>query len=215
MKAEEAATRIKEAGIIAILRGAYSERQVVEIAETLQGAGVFAIEVTLNSNEALSRIELLRQRFPELLVGAGTVRDLEETSAALNAGAHFLVSPNLDRESVACSIETNVLHIPGIFTATEAQVASASGCRMVKLFPASAVGPEYLAALRAPLDDIDFVPTGGITHGNVPEYIAAGAVAVGVGSSLVAQPGQDEQELRERALAFTAALTRARSAGAT
>lgn len=213
-KQPDTAEKIKRAGIIAIIRGGYSEDQVEEIAETLAEAGVSVLEVTLNSAGALQHIELLRNRFPQLLIGAGTVRDRAETARALEAGAQFLVSPNFDAASVALSQDAGILHLPGIFTASEAQAAFTHGCRMVKLFPADAVGPSYLKALRAPLDKIEFVPTGGITTGNVADYVSAGAVAIGVGSALVGAPGQERGELASRAREFVAALASARSGNA-
>jgi 2-dehydro-3-deoxyphosphogluconate aldolase/(4S)-4-hydroxy-2-oxoglutarate aldolase len=141
-----------------------------------------------------------------MLIGAGTVRTLEEVNAALDAGAQFLVSPNFDPASVARSREAGVLHLPGVFTASEAQAAYAAGCQMVKLFPADALGPRYLKALRAPLNDIDFVPTGGIEAANIADFVRAGAVAFGVGSSLVKSADQDLADLREKAARLAAAF---------
>ncbi|MEX2541650.1 MAG: bifunctional 4-hydroxy-2-oxoglutarate aldolase/2-dehydro-3-deoxy-phosphogluconate aldolase [Trueperaceae bacterium] len=206
------AERVKETGIIAIVRGDYSESQVVTIAETLARTGIFALEVTLNSRDALRHLELLRKRFPDLLIGAGTVRESAEATSAIAAGAQFLVSPNFDRDSVSLSLQAGVLHLPGVFTATEAQTAYAHGCHLVKLFPADVNGPSYLKALRAPLDRIGFVPTGGITPDNLGDYVTAGAVALGAGSALVGAPGQDPAELAARAKAFVSTLASARSA---
>lgn len=205
-----AAEAIKESGLIAIIRGDYSESQVSSIAETLSEAGVLALEVTLNSAGALRHIEMIQERFPQLLTGAGTVRTADETSEALAAGAHFLVSPNFDRDSIALSREAGILHLPGVFTASEAQTANAFGCSMVKLFPAEINGPAYLKSLRAPLDQIEFVPTGGINPLNVAEYVAAGAVALGVGSALVGPPGEDPAVLAAKANALVTALAAAR-----
>lgn len=207
---QNAADRLKQVGIIAIIRGDYSEKQLLGITETLEQGGIPTLEVTLNSADALRHIATIRSRFPDVLVGAGTVRDAGETRAARAAGAQFLVSPNYDPESIAESTRSQVLHLPGVFTASEAQEAFSQGCRMVKLFPSALLGPGYLKALRAPLDRIEFIPTGGITPENLAEYVEAGAVAVGVGSSLVGKPGQDLAELGARAKAFTSALSSAR-----
>jgi len=155
-------------------------------------------------------LSYLRKRFPQLLIGAGTVRNPADVFSAVKAGAQFLVSPNLEAESVALSRKAGVLHLSGVFTATEAQAAFAQGCQMVKPFPASVVGSNYLKALRAPLGHIGFLPTGGITPGSVADYVAAGAVALGVGSVLVGAPGLDPSELTARANAFTVALSKAR-----
>ncbi len=181
------------------------------VAEALLRGGVSIVEITLNSRAALQGIDLLRGRVgDQMLVGAGTVRTAVEVGQALEAGAQFLVSPNFDPASVARSREADVLHLPGIFTATEAQMAFAAGCRMVKLFPADALGPAYLKALRAPLNDIEFVPTGGIDANNLADYIKVGAVAFGVGSSLVTNPQQDPAELTGRAAQLAAVLQQAR-----
>ncbi|MEM8483983.1 MAG: bifunctional 4-hydroxy-2-oxoglutarate aldolase/2-dehydro-3-deoxy-phosphogluconate aldolase [Bacteroidota bacterium] len=193
-------TRIKETGIIAIIRGAFDEAQVLEIAETLTKGGVEAIEVTLNSTDALARISKLRETLAtSAVIGAGTVRTALQAQQAIDAGAQFLVSPNLDLESVAVAKAAGIPHLPGVFTGSEAQTAHAAGCKMVKLFPAHMLGPAYLKALRAPLDDIGFVPTGGISAHNVGDYIKAGAVAVGVGSALVQGADMDRDELLSRA----------------
>ena len=203
----KAATQIRQTGIIAIIRGDFPFERLLAIAGAIAEGGVSVVEVTLNSRGALEGIAALRrQAGDDMLIGAGTVRTLEEVNAALDAGAQFLVSPNFDPASVARSQEVGVLHLPGVFTASEAQTAYAAGCQMVKLFPADALGPRYLKALRAPLNDIDFVPTGGIEAANIVEYVRAGAVAFGVGSSLVKSADQDLADLREKAAILAAAF---------
>jgi 2-dehydro-3-deoxyphosphogluconate aldolase/(4S)-4-hydroxy-2-oxoglutarate aldolase len=121
----------------------------------------------------------------QLLLGAGTVRDRGDVERAIGAGAQFLVSPNVDEKSIQESAGRGMLHIPGVFTPTESQVAFRSGCRLQKLYPANFLGPPYLKAIKAPLDDIDFIPTGGVSESNIGEYIHAGAAAVAVGSTLI------------------------------
>jgi 2-dehydro-3-deoxyphosphogluconate aldolase/(4S)-4-hydroxy-2-oxoglutarate aldolase len=203
----KAATQIRQTGIIAIIRGDFPFERLLAIAGAIAEGGVSVVEVTLNSRGALEGIAALRrQAGDDMLIGAGTVRTLEEVNAALDAGAQFLVSPNFDPASVARSQEVGVLHLPGVFTASEAQAAYAAGCQMVKLFPADALGPRYLKALRAPLNDIDFVPTGGIEAANIADFVRAGAVAFGVGSSLVKSADQDLADLREKAARLAAAF---------
>ncbi|CAG0975607.1 partial 2-dehydro-3-deoxyphosphogluconate aldolase / (4S)-4-hydroxy-2-oxoglutarate aldolase, partial [Anaerolineae bacterium] len=120
--------------------------------------------------------------------GAGTIRRVAHVDEALALGAQFIVSPNFDPASVARSQAANVLHLPGVATPTEAETAFAAGCAMLKLFPADVLGgPTYLKAIRAPLDDIAFVPTGGIEPGNAGLYRRAGAAALGLGGSLVSR----------------------------
>jgi Entner-Doudoroff aldolase len=204
--AQGTAEFIRQTGLIAILRGDFALDQMRRIGEVLLAEAVSVMEVTLNSADALDAIARLQKQFGgRLLIGAGTVRTAPQVEAALNAGAHFIVSPNLDPASIQTSQAHDVLHLPGVFTASEAQAAFALGCRMVKLFPAEALGPAYLRALRAPLDDIEFVPTGGVTAGNLAEYVRAGAVAVGIGSALITGPHQSMDEVQSRAAQLRAA----------
>lgn len=206
-KVEQVSAQIKRGGIIAVLRGDFPVEQVLRVAATLVEAGLWIVEVTLNSSDALAAIAALRRHFDEgsLLVGAGTVRTADQVTAAIAAGAQFSVAPNFDPAAVARAQAAGSLHIPGVFTPTEAQRAFAAGCRLLKLFPADALGPAYLKALRAPLNDVEFVPTGGVSAENLAAYVRAGAVAVGVGGALVAGPQQPLAELAGRARALRAA----------
>jgi 2-dehydro-3-deoxyphosphogluconate aldolase/(4S)-4-hydroxy-2-oxoglutarate aldolase len=140
-----------------------------------------------------------------MLIGAGTVRYASQVHPAQEAGAQFIVSPNFDADTAARARSAGLLHLPGVFTATEAQTAFSAGCGLLKLFPADTVGPAYLKALRAPLDDVEFVPTGGINVDNIGAYRQAGAVAVGLGSQLIAGRQQASDELTARAKALRAA----------
>lgn len=198
---ETTAARIRQTGIIAIFRGNFLLDEIERMAAALLSGGVSVLEITLNSRAALDAVQSLRSHAPaDLLVGAGTVRTAEQVEQAVNAGAQFIVSPNFDPASVAYSLANHTLHLPGVATPTEAQNAFAAGCRMVKLFPADVLGgTAYLKALRAPLDDIAFVPTGGIGLDNIADYRRAGAAAVGVGSSLISEKNTSPEEIRRRA----------------
>jgi 2-dehydro-3-deoxyphosphogluconate aldolase/(4S)-4-hydroxy-2-oxoglutarate aldolase len=199
----KALQQIESQGVIAIVRGQYSLDQLLAIGETLAGAGVHILEITLNTSNVLAAIEQLRLRYDDaILVGAGTVRTAAQLQEAMNAGARFSVAPNFDAEAVALAQANNFLHLPGVFTATEAETAVRAGCRLLKLFPSDMLGPRYLKALRAPLDDIQFVPTGGISAANIGDYRRAGAFACGIGSALVSNPAQSVSELAERARAL-------------
>lgn len=202
---------IQEAGLIAIIRGDYSIKRMVQIGEALHDGGVTAVEITLNSTAALEGIAALRDAAPpDMLVGAGTVRTAAEVQAAIDAGAQFLISPNFDPDSVTISRQAGILHLPGVFTASEVQAAFAAGCKMVKLFPADMLGPAYIKALRAPLNDVLFVPTGGINADTIGAYVQAGAAAFGVGSALVQGPDQPLEMITERARELVKALQKAR-----
>ena len=209
----QAVARIKEAGLIAILRGDFPQEQLLRIGETLRDAGIQVMEVTLNSTGALKGIHALRDHFGnDLLVGAGTVRTEENAMRALDAGASFFVSPNFDPTSFRYSLKFDVLHLPGVLTPTEAETAHRAGAKLLKLFPADAFGPSYLKALQAPMNDLQFVPTGGIDKDNLAAYVHAGAVAFGIGSALIRDPGEDLKVLEGRAQALVRAFAEARDA---
>jgi 2-dehydro-3-deoxyphosphogluconate aldolase/(4S)-4-hydroxy-2-oxoglutarate aldolase len=200
---ENTSQRLKQAGLIAILRGDFSVDELLRIGEALLAGMVTAMEVTLNSPSALQALPQLRERFgDDMLVGAGTVRDSSLARRAVEAGAQFMVAPNFEAETVAVAHSQGVLHLPGVFTATEAQSAFAAGSRILKLFPMEFFGPAYLRALRAPLDDVDFVPTGGVSLENIGEYARAGAAAVGLGGRLVTGREQTSADLTARAAAL-------------
>lgn len=208
---EQTTARMKADGIVAIVRGDYGEADIMRMGEALLNGKIALIEVTLNTRGALESIPMLRKQFGDaMLVGAGTVRTVEQVKQAFDAGAQFIVSPNFDPASVARSLADDLLHLPGVATPTEAQNAFAAGCKTLKLFPVDVLGgAAYLKALRAPLNDIDFVPTGGISVDNIAEYAHAGAVGVGLGSSLVAKDWTPEI-LTSRGLALRAAWDGAR-----
>jgi 2-dehydro-3-deoxyphosphogluconate aldolase/(4S)-4-hydroxy-2-oxoglutarate aldolase len=210
---EAASEKIRQNGIIAILRGDFSVEDMIRIGEALLKGTVTVMEVTLNSPAALTALPRLRKQFgDEMLVGAGTVRDVDQARAAREAGAQFIVSPNFDAESVSFARMNGLLHLPGVFTATEAQTAFAAGCRMLKLFPMEVGGPAYLKAIRAPLNDIDFVPTGGVSLENIADYARAGAIAVGLGSKLVLNREQFSNDLTARAEALRQAWEQGKNA---
>lgn len=177
-------TRVRNEGLVAIVRGGYSLPEIIAIADAMLAAPLPLLEITMNTPDALTAIQTLRQRYDDsMAIGAGTVRTADQAAAAIEAGAEFLVSPCLDPASVRVAVEADVLFLPGIFTPTEAQQAFQLDCTMVKLFPCP--NPAYLKAVKAPLSDMEFVPTGGIDADNIGSYRQAGAAGVGIGSSLV------------------------------
>ncbi len=199
---DRAGAIIRDTGIIAIVRGHFDLAEMLKIGEALWSAHISVMEITLNSRGALSAVAPLRQHLSQMLVGVGTVRSVLQVNQAIEAGAQFIVSPSFDAASVARSQALGVLHLPGVMTPTEAQTAFAAGCRMLKLFPADSLGPAYLKALRAPLDDIEFVPTGGVAVENVGHWRRAGAVAVAIGSALVSDSMRGFEEVHRRAKLF-------------
>ena len=200
---EQMARRVQDDGIVAIVRGDFPAQKILEIGDALLAAPVLVMEVTLNTPGALELIRMLRDRFGEnIYIGAGTVRTADQFDAATAAGAQFTVAPGLNPAVVTQARKADILHIPGVYTATEAETACAAGSRLLKLFPANIGGPAYLKALRAPLDDVQFVPTGGIGPDNATAWATAGAAALGVGSSLVTGPHQPMADLIQRARAL-------------
>jgi 2-dehydro-3-deoxyphosphogluconate aldolase/(4S)-4-hydroxy-2-oxoglutarate aldolase len=190
--------------VIAIGRNLDPER-ALRIGQVLAATGVPAFEVTLQGAGALDAIRDLSDRLGErLLVGAGTVLDLEGAEAAVGAGARFLVMPVTDVAIVRWAVERGVPVFPGALSPTEVLTAWRAGASAVKLFPASVGGPALLRELRGPLPDIPLMPTGGVTAENAGALIGAGAVAVGVGSWLTGAP--DDASLRARATALMAAV---------
>jgi 2-dehydro-3-deoxyphosphogluconate aldolase / (4S)-4-hydroxy-2-oxoglutarate aldolase len=204
---------ICRAGIIAVLRGDFSVDGYLRAAEALLAGGVRLIEVTLDGPAALVAIPQLRQRSgSDAIIGAGTVRCVADAQRAIGSGAEFLVSPNLDEDTVLLARTHGLLHLPGVLTPTEAARALTIGCTMVKLFPAEPLGPGYLRALRGPLPELAYVPTGGLAAHHVPGYVAAGAAALGFGSELVYGPQQQTGDIEARARRLAAALNEARAA---
>jgi len=189
--------------VIAIGRNLDPER-ALRIGEALAECGVPAFEVTLQGPAALDAIRELRARLGDrLVVGAGTVLDVAGATAAVDAGAAFLVMPVTDVDVVGWAAERDVPVFPGALSPTEVLTAWRAGASAIKLFPASVGGPALLRELRGPFPDIPLMPTGGVTADNARALIDAGAVAVGVGSWLVGAP--DAGTLRARATALMAA----------
>lgn len=193
---------IEEGRIIAILRGDFEGREE-EIVSALVDGGITAVEVTLNSPDALKSIDRLARGFgSRIAVGAGTVLTVGEVVRAAGAGARFIVSPNRDTRVIAETRRLNLVSLPGCFTPSEIVEALDAGADAVKIFPADTLGPAYIRAVRAPLGAVRLVPTGGVTPEKAREYFAAGAWAVGVGSELLRREfwsGPDLEPLRQRA----------------
>lgn len=175
---------ILENKIVAIIRGAEA-KDVLKIARALQAGGVKSLEITMNSPSALKVIEEISDQMgDQVLVGAGTVLDPETARAAILAGAKFVLSPTVHLETIKMTNRYGAVSIPGAFTPTEILTAYENGADIVKVFPAS-MGPSFIKDLRGPLPHIPMLPTGGVTLSNVAEFMKAGAVGCGIGSSLV------------------------------
>lgn len=174
--------------IVAILRHVPVDK-IKSTVQSLSKGGIKLIEVTMNSERASHSIHQLRNHNNELdlVIGAGTVLNIEMAKEAVDAGSQFLISPNLDLKVVEYAIGKGVDIWPGVMTPTEIANAWNAGATAIKLFPASTLGPEYIRDIKAPLDNIPVIATGGITLENQQAFLNAGAVAVGLGSQLVNQ----------------------------
>lgn len=171
--------------IIAIIRG-FGTEDSLKITKALSDGGIDIIEVTLNSENAYQTLEKISTEMGDkVLLGAGTVLDSESCQAAIYAGARFIISPSLNIETIKTARRYGALCIPGAMTPTEILTAYEEGADFVKVFPANLFGPGYIKDLRGPLSQLKLLPSGGIDLDNIQDYLAAGAMGVGLGGSLV------------------------------
>jgi 2-dehydro-3-deoxyphosphogluconate aldolase/(4S)-4-hydroxy-2-oxoglutarate aldolase len=176
---------ILDSGVIAIIRSD-SDTGLLQTARALSAGGVRALEVTMTTPGALEAIRsIAAQAQGQFIVGAGTVLDAEAARQAISAGAQFLVSPGTDLGVIQTAKRLGKVVLPGALTPTEVITAWNAGADLVKIFPASLGGPDYIKALRAPLPRVRLVPVGGVEVANAAAYIRAGAAAVAMGGSLV------------------------------
>ena len=204
--------KLTNSGALGIIRVQTSE-DLVRIAEALHAGGLSCLEITMNTPGALRAIEAAREELPDVLMGAGTVLDAATACQAILAGAQFLVTPTVKLDVIETAHRYGVPVIPGAMTPTEILTAWEAGADLVKVFPASVLGPKYIQEIHGPLPQIPLVPTGGITADNAGEFIRAGAVAVCVGSWLVDKRALTEgryEVLTQRARQLVEAVRKAR-----
>ncbi|PCR89271.1 bifunctional 4-hydroxy-2-oxoglutarate aldolase/2-dehydro-3-deoxy-phosphogluconate aldolase [Natrinema ejinorense] len=206
--------RIVEGGVIAVLRGVDEER-IVPVARAIHDAGVDALEITADGTRAAEQLAAVDRELADTdaVVGAGTVLDASSAQSMIDAGASFVVSPHVDADVVRTCNRHGVLVAPGVMTPTEAVTAMEAGADLLKLFPASTVGPSHIGALAGPLGDVDVVPTGGVSRDNVADFFDAGAAAVGAGGAIIddaAVTDGDMAQVRETAASFVDAVESAR-----
>ncbi len=177
--------RIEESGIVAVVRAESSE-QALKIAEAVKAGGIQAIEITMTVPGAVEVIRDLAQTYKknEILIGAGSVLDVETARICLLAGAEYIVSPAFDIETIKLCNRYQKIVIPGAMSVTEVLRAMEAGADVVKIFPAELFGPKIIEAIKGPLPQAPLLPTGGVNLNNVDQWITAGSFAVGVGSAL-------------------------------
>lgn len=177
--------RITDTGVIAIIRG-IDESVVGDVVDAIAAGGVEAIEITVDTPGAVEMIRRVSTEVSDdVLLGAGTVLDPETARAVQLAGADFVVTPTVNTDVIEVCNRYGTPAVTGVMTPTEALTATEAGADLCKLFPASTVGPGQVSAINGPLPQVPLVPTGGVSLDNAAEFFEAGAVAVGVGSSLV------------------------------
>lgn len=195
---------IADARCLGVIR-AGSAAEATSIGKALVAGGLRIVEVAFTTPGAPSAISALREQCPDAIVGAGTVLDSAAAFAAVSAGAEFLVSPAVAEDVLRAGHRYGLAVLPGAATPTEINRAMELGADMVKLFPAGSLGVEFVRSTLAATPHVPLVPTGGVTAENAPDWIAAGAVAVGVGGSLTKG---DSQGIQRRAEQLVARLSR-------
>jgi 2-dehydro-3-deoxyphosphogluconate aldolase/(4S)-4-hydroxy-2-oxoglutarate aldolase len=216
MTRDEVAKRIREIGVVPVVR-ATSPKHAQLAAEAVCAGGIPAVEVTMTVPGAVELIAQLVKAFgSEVLIGAGTVLDVETAKRCLDAGAQFIVSPGFDIETVRFVKQQGTLMMAGALTPTEVISAWKAGSDFVKIFPCGSMGgAKYLKALKAPLPQVPMIPTGGVNLENASDMIRAGAEALGVGGELVsasALASGDTQPITETARKYVAIVRETREA---
>lgn len=183
----EVLRRLEDCGVVAVVR-AQNEEQALKIVDSCIKAGIVGIEVTFTVPGAADIIKALAKKYKpeEVLIGAGTVLTPETAQTAILAGAHFVVSPYLNVETVKLCLKHQVACMPGAMTVKETVECMEAGADIIKIFPGNLFGPKIIKAFRGPLPQARMMPTGGVNADNIGEWIKAGAVAVGAGSDLTA-----------------------------
>ena len=214
MSKQETLNRLHDLGLVAVIRGP-SPELTVEMVAALVAGGVTGIEITYTTPNAAEVVRALDRAFGDrILLGMGTLTDPAQAAEALNAGARYLVSPITDDALAAAMVATGLPLMIGALTPTEVFRAHQLGSDVVKLFPGSAVGPDYVKALHGPFPHIPIMPTGGVDEHNLADWFRAGVWAVGAGSQLspvkLAREGKFD-EITAIAARFAAAVAAART----
>jgi len=213
MKKTEILRRLRDPGLVAIIR-ADSSDQLIDATQALLDGGIQAVELTMTTPNTLDAIRGATDQFGDrALLGVGSVLDETTARLAILAGAQFLVTPVFRPDVIACCHRYSKPVASGAFTPTEALQAHEAGADFVKLFPADGVGPAYIKAIKAPMPQLEIIPTGGVSLKTVKDFLDAGCAALAVGGNLVSKEilqNRDWVKLREAAAAFVEAVRAAR-----
>jgi 2-dehydro-3-deoxyphosphogluconate aldolase/(4S)-4-hydroxy-2-oxoglutarate aldolase len=214
MDRDEVLRRISEVGIVPVVRAA-SAMEAIQVVEAIRAGGLDILEITMTVPGAVKVIEEVANRYgDDVVVGAGTVLDPETARACILAGARFVVSPALNINTIELCRSESIPVFPGALTPTEVVTAWQAGANAVKVFPCGAVGgAKYLVSLKAPLPQIELIPTGGVSLATAASFITAGAFALGVGADLVdlgAIRSGEPEKVTQSARAYIEAVSEAR-----
>lgn len=188
MKKIDILSRLKKAGVIAVVRGKTKEEALNACHAIIKG-GLTGIELTFTvpqADQVIKELLTAYQDQPEIVIGAGTVLDAVTARLAILAGAEYIVSPCFDQETAEMCNLYQIPYLPGCMTINEIKTAMKSGVDIVKLFPGSAYGPSIISAFKAPIPHLNIMPTGGVSLDNMKDWFDAGVVTVGVGGNLLA-----------------------------
>lgn len=214
MEKQKILERMVHPGVVAVIR-ADSSAQLMDVAKALEAGGVTAMEVTMTTPNAIDVIRAVRAEMGDrVLMGVGTVLDTETCRAALLAGAQFVVTPVMKPDVIQLCNRYSVPIVAGAYTPTEALAAHEAGADFIKISPADGLGPGYIKALKAPLPQLQIIPTGGVDIHTAGDFIRAGCAAVAAGGSLVSKEvlkSGDWAKLSDTARAFVKAVADARS----
>ena len=214
MNKQEVRARIEQVGIIPAVRVSSAE-DARFAAETVNRGGIPDAEITVTVPGAMEVISDLSRRIPEMVVGAGTVLDIEIARRCLDAGAKFLTSPGLVLDVMEFAVKNEVVVIPGALTPTEVITAWKAGADMVKIFPCAQVGGDsYIRALKAPLPQVPLVASGGVNQQTALNFVLAGAAALGIGTELIPKEAVQRRQVErilELARRFTKLVKEARN----
>lgn len=214
MTKQEMLSSIEEIGLVPAVR-VTSEADALFASEAVISSGIPVLEITTTTPGAIGVIAQLRRSKPNVIVGAGTVLDLDTARACLDAGASFLTSTGLDHELVEFARKHNIFVIPGALTPTEVMMARKAEVASIKVFPCSSVGgPSYIRALRRPFPKTHLIASGGVTQQTAPSYIRAGASALGIGQELLPDEAirtRNADWIHELARRFISMVKQARS----
>jgi 2-dehydro-3-deoxyphosphogluconate aldolase/(4S)-4-hydroxy-2-oxoglutarate aldolase len=203
--------RLTRSRVIAVLRAGHASA-LAPVCDVLVEEGILSLELTLTTPDLLDSLSGLVDRYAEAAdVGVGTVLGAADASRAIDAGAHYLVTPTMNLEVIELALHRQVAIFPGGLTPTELAAGWQAGATAVKIFPAQTVGAGYLKHLRGPFPDLQAVPSGGVDLEATKQWLAAGAAAVSIGGPLLgdALAGGDHSELRRRCRAVTATVAEA------